>query len=344
MQNNTFMGMNGFVWWMGVVENRLDPLNLGRCQIRIFGWHTDNLQLIPSADLPWAQPITNDPDTFKTPKEGAYVMGFFFDGESGQFPVYLGVLPGVPRYTPNQGSGFSDQRTAGVISNTPAPVGQSPQVYPNRLNEPTTSRLARNENIDQTIIGTERNNVQTGIKTADGGSWDQPAPTYATVVPYNRVLDTESGHAMEFDDTKGAERIHIAHRMGTYEEIRPDGSKVIKVVGSNYELIAGDDHVSVTGKCHITVGGDATLNVIGGLTASVSKNANINVTGKVLAKASEFDLTGPVNITGSVTINGDTNMQGALSTSGSTSVGGSLSTGGSVSSGGSGNFAGGISI
>jgi hypothetical protein len=33
----SFAGLNGFAWWMGVVENRNDPLKMGRCQVRIFG-------------------------------------------------------------------------------------------------------------------------------------------------------------------------------------------------------------------------------------------------------------------------------------------------------------------
>ena len=32
-----FMGKDGFVWWQGVVEDRYDPLYLGRCRIRILG-------------------------------------------------------------------------------------------------------------------------------------------------------------------------------------------------------------------------------------------------------------------------------------------------------------------
>ena len=43
----------------------------------------------------------------------------------------------------------------------------------------------------------------------------------------------------EFDDTPGAERIHTYHRAGTFEEIHPDGSKVIKVVRDEYELYLG---------------------------------------------------------------------------------------------------------
>jgi hypothetical protein len=27
-----FIGKNGFIWFIGVVENRVDPLGMGRCQ------------------------------------------------------------------------------------------------------------------------------------------------------------------------------------------------------------------------------------------------------------------------------------------------------------------------
>ena len=36
-----FAGKNGFIWWIGVVEDRVDPLKLGRCRVRCFGWHTE---------------------------------------------------------------------------------------------------------------------------------------------------------------------------------------------------------------------------------------------------------------------------------------------------------------
>ena len=53
---NNFIGKDGFNWWVGVVENRMDPLQLGRCQVRIFGHHTENKQLLPTSDLPWCLP------------------------------------------------------------------------------------------------------------------------------------------------------------------------------------------------------------------------------------------------------------------------------------------------
>ena len=52
MQN--FMGMDGFIWFTGVVEDRNDPSKLGRVRVRCVGHHTDDKSKIPTADLPWA--------------------------------------------------------------------------------------------------------------------------------------------------------------------------------------------------------------------------------------------------------------------------------------------------
>ena len=53
--NTDVAGRNGFVWWIGIVESRNDPLKLGRCQVRIGGgWHSDNRLKVPTKDLPWA--------------------------------------------------------------------------------------------------------------------------------------------------------------------------------------------------------------------------------------------------------------------------------------------------
>ena len=100
-----FQGKSGFIWWVGVVENRMDPLGLGRCQIRAFGWHDDgNPQTkvkLKVDDLPWATPLLpcNAAKTFSVPELGDWVVGFFLDGESAQFPIMMGVIPG---FTPSE--------------------------------------------------------------------------------------------------------------------------------------------------------------------------------------------------------------------------------------------------
>ena len=92
-----FLGLEGFIWWLGIVEDRKDPEQLGRVRVRCFGWHTEDLTALPSSDLPWAHPMLpiNSPNTFSKPKLGDWVVGFFMDGESGQFPVMMGILPGL---------------------------------------------------------------------------------------------------------------------------------------------------------------------------------------------------------------------------------------------------------
>ena len=99
-----FMGKDGFIWWQGLVEDRHDPLFLGRCRVRILGWHTKDKSQIPTESLPWAypvQPITSAAQTGVgiSPTgvvEGTWVVGFFRDGEDGQEPVFFGTLGGIP--------------------------------------------------------------------------------------------------------------------------------------------------------------------------------------------------------------------------------------------------------
>jgi len=91
---------DGFNWWIGVVEDRMDPEFLGRCRVRIFGYHPDDKDILPVKDLPWAipiQPITSAAMSGKGssplgPVEGTWVLGFFFDGDDMQQPAMLGTI------------------------------------------------------------------------------------------------------------------------------------------------------------------------------------------------------------------------------------------------------------
>jgi hypothetical protein len=95
IDRNNFMGLSGFVWWIGVIEDINDPLKNGRCKVRIFGWHTDNKSLLPTDDLPWSQQMLsiNSPNSWGCLKTDDWVVGFFLDGENAQFPVMFGLLP-----------------------------------------------------------------------------------------------------------------------------------------------------------------------------------------------------------------------------------------------------------
>ena len=91
-------------WWTGVVEDRDDPEKLGRCRVRIFGYHTSDTRELPTKDLPWAipiQPITSAATSGvgATPVgvvTGTWVVGWFLDGEEAQRPIIMGTLAGKP--------------------------------------------------------------------------------------------------------------------------------------------------------------------------------------------------------------------------------------------------------
>ena len=116
-----FMGKEGFVWWQGVVEDRHDPLYLGRCKVRILGWNDEKKVHQSTESLPWAYPVAPITSASQTgvgttplgPVEGTWVLGFFRDGESAQEPMFFGTLGGIPERDAkgeNLDKGFIDPR------------------------------------------------------------------------------------------------------------------------------------------------------------------------------------------------------------------------------------------
>ena len=55
------------------------------------------------------------------------------------------------------------------------------------------------------------------------------------------MYESESGHALEFDDTKDNERVHLYHRAGSYMEYGPDGSLVERVERDKFSVVVGDE-------------------------------------------------------------------------------------------------------
>jgi hypothetical protein len=307
-ESKDFAGKSGFIWWVGIVEDRNDPLKMGRLKARAVGWHSEDKMHLPTKELPWATPMlpTNNINVY-SPREGDMVVGFFTDGENAQEPVIMGVLPGIALKAANAQDAFCDPRTATELASAPKTpdskkyntdgsgivITEKSQAdsYPKFLDEPSTSRIARNDSdtITKTFIQERKDNLVKKIKTVKD-SWDEPKTLYNTVYPYNNVVETESGHVLEFDDTPKAERIHLAHRNGSFQEWFPDGDKVEKVTKDNYQIIMGDDKVYIMGKCQVTIQGDAELYVQGNFDMNVDGTCNIRSTGNMKLNAPLIDL------------------------------------------------------
>ena len=89
-------------YFYGIVEDRQDPLMIGRVRVRIHGIHTDNKQHIASPDLPWCQVILPTTSaglsgigTQHGLIEGSTVFGYFRDGDLKQDPIILGTTAGI---------------------------------------------------------------------------------------------------------------------------------------------------------------------------------------------------------------------------------------------------------
>ena len=172
-----FMGKDGFVWFVGVVEDRLDPTFTGRVRVRCLGYHTENLIKLPTEDLPWSHvmnPVTSATvsGVGQTPLglvEGSWVMGFFRDGAEAQQPVIMGALPGLPAQLPQSQTEVDEMKedvVAGKSMGTYSKTGKKILVdnflggfqdpfmnYPRYAGEPDVNRLAVNATEEGMVKG-----------------------------------------------------------------------------------------------------------------------------------------------------------------------------------------------
>ena len=301
MSSTDFMGRDGFIWFAGVVEDRADPLKLGRVRVRCLGYHTENKEALPTADLPWAHPLlpitsSGVSGIGQTPLgllEGSWVIGFFRDADTKQDAVILGSLPGKPLTTGAQnlaeGLGFSD------------PNGNYPKYAEAVKGESDVNRLARNDTDNQSITLEARKtfrNTYLGIPTAntieindgvvnmapsEGDVWSLPENTYATEYPYGHVYESESGHILEFDDTKDKERILLYHHSGTETEITAEGTKNEVNKDTTHTITEKDSKVYIKGSSDLTIGGrhKIIINADGAADNNydiqIGPNANVNI-------------------------------------------------------------------
>ena len=147
--------------------------------------------------------------------------------------------------------------------------------YPNRdyFFGSSVSKAAKGEKINNLSIGGGDYGVSIDIPTQKPSQY-----------PYNQVQETQSGHAIEVDDTPGGERILIKHRTGAGVELRADGTVVIVSLNQKIEVTGGDHTTIIEGEGNLVYKGNLNLTVSGDYTVDVGGDYNLNVAGDKIEK------------------------------------------------------------
>lgn len=170
--------------YTGCVENRRDPLRLGRCQVRIVGLHTHDKTVLPTEDLPWAYPLQpissaaisglgNSPVGVV---EGTWVVIMFRD-EDEQQPIILGAIGGIPQQEFKSIEEDEDDVISIDTTKKPATVEKRES---EALDGPTPNREESTSDTLKTTDGTavtdsSGNPINAGTKTSI-----TPRPSYTT--------------------------------------------------------------------------------------------------------------------------------------------------------------------
>ena len=282
------VGLQNPLFFIGAIENNVDPRKEGRVQVRAFGVHGTNKQ-VPSDALPWAIVMQGDYNPNNVPKINSWVFGVFLDGRDAQEPMVMGLIP--TQYCTvidpeANGWGMIPNRDANELAHGSAPE----DAY-----QPQNSRLARGEYIQETQVLAQEMGRTVDVKI--GGTdetWDQPSSAYNTEYPHNKVWETAC-HSIELDDTPGGERITVRHKSGSFIEIDSRGTTTQKTASDHYDVMDRKQHVVVGGMSTVTIMGNSYVYVRGNkieeiegdLKTLVHGNHMISVGGQSVHQAGE---------------------------------------------------------
>jgi hypothetical protein len=281
-----------FSWFTGVVEDRFDPEELNRVRVRCFGYHSENRADLETEDLPWAtvmMPTTSSGtsgigDTPHGLMEGSWVVGFFRDGPSAQDPIIMGTIASQAS-SRDKALGFTgDNLPKGEY------VGQSDVNFSARNSkyQNGASVLERNKEDYPAINTASPAKISTVADDKSDSYYETQTWTELKALnghepdyPYNKVYESEGGHITEIDDTPGFERTHRMHTSGSYEEIYNNGTRQVKIVGDDYEIIVNNKNIHIKGNMNMTIDGDLRQLVYGNYHLEVEKDMTMNIKGSL---------------------------------------------------------------
>lgn len=288
-----YMGLDGFIWFFGKVEDRDDPLQIGRVKVRVNGWYPP-VEEAPKEFLPWAIPIQGimsaalggDGLSPTGIKVGSAVFGFFLDGVDAQQPVILGSYAGFE-------DSISDVNTlaTGINNIEKTQVGLEPAseyatVYP--FNKVFATESGHVIEIDDTP-GAERIHI-----FHKSGSYAEISTDGRFVIKSN----SDSYIITARDNFTSIER-----------------HQTITIAGDHTETIGGDSDVSVSGDQFITVDGDNTFNSAK-FTSTTEGETIINAS--IIKLNTDTDVKGKATVSSTLDVNGKTNLNNSAAVTGAT--------------------------
>ena len=235
-----FFGQEEYRHFIGVVENRNDPLQIGRVQIRCYNIHTQDKTILPTESLLWATPqmpvtssslkgIGQSPNGIQV---GTTVFGYFADSTDSQIPIITGTL-----------AGKGDVHSLSIGINT------IKQTIEEGSNEPKSSFASvypfNSVTAYEGGIIEERDSTVNAIRSRTY----HPSGTYSEISNDGRRVDKIVGDSFE---------------------IISKGKNV---------WIKGDLTITVLGNAIIDVKKDAIIGVAGNVVAEIEKDLDINVAG-----------------------------------------------------------------
>ena len=125
--------------------------------------------------------------------------------------------------------------------------------------------------------------------------WEFPSD-YDSGGKYHKVHTTtyRSGHAVEFDDTEGGERIRVAHAKGSYQEMQHDGSVVNRANNHLQNISVGDNRTRVGGDLSTLADGEGDIRFSKGLRLEAKNAAYFNFPGGLRIDAPWVRINGQV--------------------------------------------------
>lgn len=260
-----------FCFYRATVVDNLDPLRAGRLRLQIPALFGDAGQRGKDNPPTKFERVSQWTSSFISAWGGAEDVGFEFIPRVGDRvmvicdmgdPSFL-LWFGAWKRSGHQGKGvlpeLSGLARGGGLDPSQVPI--LPPIAP----DPSTQEPKGTATI-MPVAPIGPGSTELTPQEASGLFIEEPPCPYAAQYPENHVFKCKTSF-IEFDDTEGAERLHI-HRVDnqgrmSHMEWHPNGDLVIRTAGDVYEINEGNRYVVTTGDKVEEIKGDHSLLVRG---------------------------------------------------------------------------------